>query len=91
MKAMVATQSWYSSILGQIEVKIPEIKNNQVMIKVYAIGVNRGDIIDVATSDNDVCPGFECSGIIEAVGKNVNCWKVGERVITITPKICIVE
>ncbi|XP_073148780.1 uncharacterized protein [Henckelia pumila] len=80
MKAMVAKKGWFSSILELREVKIPELKDDEVLIKVCAAGLNRGDIIDVATSDDGVCPGLECSGIIEAVGTNITCWKVGERV-----------
>ncbi|XP_073158717.1 uncharacterized protein [Henckelia pumila] len=80
MKAMVAKKGWFSRILELREVKIPQLKDDEVLIKVCATGVNRGDIIDVATSDNSVCPGLECSGIIEAVGRNITCWKVGERV-----------
>ncbi|XP_073316885.1 uncharacterized protein [Primulina huaijiensis] len=83
MKAMVVKKCWFSSILEQREVKMPEIKDHEVLIKVCAVGVNRDDIIDVATSVDGVCPGLECSGIIEAVGRNVSCWKVGERVCAI--------
>ncbi|XP_073143822.1 uncharacterized protein [Henckelia pumila] len=83
MRAMVLKNYRFSSILEQAEVKIPEMKDNEVMIKVRASGVNRSDIIDVVTSAIGVCPGLECSGIIEAVGRNVNCWKVGERVCAI--------
>lgn len=61
-------------------VKIPEMKDNEVMIKVCASGVNIGDIMDVVTGDKGVCPGLECSRIIEAFGRNVNRWKVGQRV-----------
>ncbi|XP_073142472.1 uncharacterized protein [Henckelia pumila] len=82
MKVMVIKKCWFSStcFLEQREVKIPEMKDNEVMIKVCAVGVNWGDITDVVDGH---CPGLECSGIIEAVGRNVNCWKVGERVCAI--------
>ncbi|XP_073153574.1 uncharacterized protein [Henckelia pumila] len=83
MKAMVSEKRWFSSILEQREVITPKFNDNEVLIKVCSAGVNRGDIIDVATSDGGVCPGLECSGIIEAVGSNVSCWKVGERVCAI--------
>ncbi|XP_073298596.1 uncharacterized protein [Primulina huaijiensis] len=83
MKAIVAIKYWFSSTLEEREVTVPEIKDNEVLIKVWAVGVNKDDIIDVATSVNCFCPGLECSGIIEAVGRNVNCWKVGERVCAI--------
>ncbi|XP_073126006.1 uncharacterized protein [Henckelia pumila] len=83
MKAMVVKKSWFSSILEQREVKKPKIKDDEIMIKVSAAGVNRGDIIDVVASDEGVCPGLECAGIIEAVGRNVNCCKVGDKVCAI--------
>ncbi|KZV31678.1 hypothetical protein F511_00482 [Dorcoceras hygrometricum] len=78
MKAMITKKGWFSSTLEQQEVKVPKIKNNEVMIKVYAVGVNRGDLIKVGA-----CPGLECSGIIESVGRNVDYWKVGDRVCAI--------
>ncbi|XP_073142779.1 uncharacterized protein [Henckelia pumila] len=83
MKAMVIKKDPVSSILEQREVKMPEIKDNEVIIQVCACGVNRGDVIDLVTSEDGICPGLECSGIIEAVGRNVNCWKVGDRVCAI--------
>ncbi|XP_073128632.1 uncharacterized protein [Henckelia pumila] len=81
MKAMVFEKRWFSrNMLKQRQVKTPDIKDDQVLINVFAVGVNRGDmILDTST----VCPGLECSGIIEEVGKNVNCWKVGDRVCAI--------
>ncbi|XP_075494203.1 uncharacterized protein LOC142531816 [Primulina tabacum] len=81
MKSMVSKNSRLLSILELQEVKMPEIKDNEVLIKVFAVGVNRADTVDVAT--NGVCPGLECSGIIKAVGSDVRCWKVGQRVCAI--------
>ncbi|XP_073146863.1 uncharacterized protein [Henckelia pumila] len=83
MKAMMVKKRLFSRILERREVKVPKIKENEVLIKVCAVGVNRGDIIDVAKGVDGVCPGLECSGIIEAVGRNVNCWKIGQRVCAI--------
>ncbi|XP_073128879.1 uncharacterized protein [Henckelia pumila] len=79
MKAMVVKRSCFSNILEQRKVMSPEIKDNEVIIKVCAVGVNWGDIFDMVTSDDGICPGLECSGIIEAVGRNVICWKVGDK------------
>ncbi|XP_073147868.1 uncharacterized protein [Henckelia pumila] len=83
MKAMMVKKCWFSRILERREVNVPEIKDNEVLIAVRAVGVNRGDIIDVAKGVDDVCPGLECSGIIEAVGTNVNRWEIGQRVCAI--------
>ncbi|XP_075480559.1 uncharacterized protein LOC142521219 [Primulina tabacum] len=83
MEAMVVKKNWFSNSLEHRKVISPEIKDNEVMIKVCAVGVNWGDIMDVVTSDDGLCPGLECSGIIEAVGRNVISWKIGQRVCAI--------
>ncbi|XP_073138558.1 uncharacterized protein [Henckelia pumila] len=70
MKAMVVKRGWLSNTLEQRRVQIPEIKEDQVLINVCAVGVNRVDVL-------------ECSGIIEALGRNVRHWKVGQRVCAI--------
>ncbi|XP_073145246.1 uncharacterized protein [Henckelia pumila] len=83
MNVIDAVKSWFSSSSEEPKVTIPVFKDNEVLIKVWAVGVNRDDIVDVATSVGFFHPGFECSGIIEAVGRNASCWKVGERVCAI--------
>ena len=63
----------------------PEILDNEVLIKIKATAVNRADVVQ----KNGFYPpplgaseilGLECSGIIEAIGKNVKKRKVGEQV-----------
>jgi putative PIG3 family NAD(P)H quinone oxidoreductase len=63
----------------------PEISDNEVLIKIKATAVNRADVVQ----KNGFYPpplgaseilGLECSGIIEAIGKNVKKRKVGEQV-----------
>jgi putative PIG3 family NAD(P)H quinone oxidoreductase len=63
----------------------PEILDNEVLIKIKATAVNRADVVQkngfypppLGTSE---ILGLECSGIIEAIGKNVKKRKVGEQV-----------
>ena len=63
----------------------PELLDNEVLIKIKATAVNRADVVQ----KNGFYPpplgaseilGLECSGIIEAIGKNVKKRKVGEQV-----------
>ena len=63
----------------------PKILDNEVLIKIKATAVNRADVVQ----KNGFYPpplgaseilGLECSGIIEAIGKNVKKRKVGEQV-----------
>ena len=82
MKAIIVTENkeliWADS-------EKPEILDNEVLIKIKATAVNRADVVQ----KNGFYPpplgaseilGLECSGIIEAIGKNVKKRKVGEQV-----------
>ena len=73
-------------ILGDIEK--PEPKENEVLIKVMAAGLNRADI----AQKNGLYPpppgasdilGLECSGVITEVGKEVTSRKPGDEVIAL--------
>jgi NADPH:quinone reductase-like Zn-dependent oxidoreductase len=62
--------------------------DNEVRIKVAAIGINRADVMfrNGAYLEAPQFPsklGYEASGIIECVGNNVDTFKVGDRVSTI--------
>ena len=82
MKAILVTENkeliWADS-------EKPEIIDNEVLIKIKATAVNRADVVQ----KNGFYPpplgaseilGLECSGIIEAIGKNVKKRNVGEQV-----------
>lgn len=67
------------------EVEDPQIKDDEVLIKVEATALNRADTLQRKGSyppppGASPFPGLECSGIIEQVGKNVTRWKVGDQV-----------
>ena len=63
----------------------PEISDNEVLIKIKATAVNRADVVQKKgfypppLGASEIL-GLECSGIIEAIGKNVKKRKVGEQV-----------
>lgn len=67
-----------------VDIPIPEIGPNDVLVRVKAAGVCHSDVHYV-TGKSPVHPlpltlGHEVAGVIEAVGKNVNQRKVGDRV-----------
>jgi alcohol dehydrogenase len=68
----------------------PKPTDNGVIIKVKATGLCRSDWHGWMGHDPDISlphvPGHELAGIIEATGKNVIHWKVGERVTL--PFVC---
>lgn len=65
---------------------------HEVLIKVHAIGINYADIVirwGLYASAKEfvgwpITPGFEVSGVVQNVGKNVSSHKVGDKVIGVT-------
>lgn len=73
-------------VLRVLEVEDPEIKDDEVLIKVEATALNRADTFQrkglyPPPPGSSQYLGLECSGTIEAVGKHVSRWKVGDQVI----------
>lgn len=62
----------------------PTPENHGVVVKVMATGVCRSDWHGWVGHDSDIelphVPGHELAGIIEAVGKDVTRWNVGDRI-----------
>lgn len=74
------------------DVPVPELQNNEVLIRVKAAAVNPLDILQISGSvrliQNYRMPltlGNECSGIIEKIGIGVNGFSVGDKVYTRLP------
>lgn len=74
------------------EVAIPEIKDNEVLVKVKAAGVNPVDILIANGSIRlihdyrfPLTLGNELSGVIERVGSKVKNYKIGDRIMTRLP------
>lgn len=85
MKAVVITNPGGPEVLQLQEVEDPQIKDDEVLIKVEATALNRADSLQRKGSHPpppgaSPYPGLECSGIIEQVGKNVTRCKVGDQV-----------
>ena len=73
-----------------VTVDDPTPHNHGIVLKVEATGVCRSDWHGWMGHDSDIdlphIPGHEFAGIVQAVGKDVNNWKVGDRVTV--PFIC---
>src|SRR5262245_48373999 len=61
-------------------VPIPEPQANQVRIKVRAASVNPVDYGRFGNQEGAI-PGFDLSGVIDALGPGVTGWKVGDAVM----------
>jgi NADPH:quinone reductase-like Zn-dependent oxidoreductase len=92
MKAIVRTKYGSPDVLEIKDIEKPAPKDNEVLIKVYAATVNRTDcgilwgkpfIIRFFTGlskPKSPITGTDFAGEIEAVGKNVVSYKIGDRV-----------
>jgi NADPH:quinone reductase-like Zn-dependent oxidoreductase len=92
MKATVYRKYGPPDVLQLKEVAKPVPLDNEVLVKVYATTVNRTDTATIRAKPffariftgilrpKKQTPGTEFAGEIEAIGKNVTCFKVGDRV-----------
>jgi len=82
MKALVYRAFSAPPAIEQVPNPVPG--DDGVVLKVMASGICRSDWHGWQGNDPDITlphvPGHELAGIIEAVGKNVSRWRVGDRV-----------
>ena len=67
------------------DVQDPVIKDDEVLVKIYAAALNRADLLqrEGKYPSPAGCPewmGLEIAGVITEVGKNVTNWKIGDKV-----------
>ena len=86
MNAIIITKPGGPDVLQLQQRSIPEPGENDVLIKIYAAGVNRPDVFQRKGSyppppeaPQDI-PGLEIAGVIEKCGASVTGWKAGDRV-----------
>ncbi|KAJ4975506.1 hypothetical protein NE237_000612 [Protea cynaroides] len=85
MKAVVITSFGGPEVLQLQEVEDPKIGEDELLIKIEATALSRADTIQrigLHPPPKGASPylGLECSGIVEAIGKNVTRWKIGDQV-----------
>lgn len=86
MKALMK-QGKGANNVGLVEIAEPEVKQDEIKIKVHAAGICGTDlhiIHDEYPSDYPVVMGHEYSGTVVACGENVNSFQVGDRVVSLT-------
>ncbi|RHW41620.1 NAD(P)-dependent alcohol dehydrogenase [Neobacillus notoginsengisoli] len=92
MKAIVCKRYGTPDVLELLEVDKPVPKDDQVLVKVHAASVNFGDLVLLKgepylarlafglTKPKYPIPGGDMAGQVEAVGKDVREFKVGDEV-----------
>lgn len=93
MKVIGLTKFGNPGTFEDIEVDLPEVKENQVLIEVKASAINPGDEAirtgkilksSVRGQWSDKLPillGSEVAGLVKAVGENVTRFQIGDRVL----------
>ena len=82
MKAMLVDEN---KNLVWSDVPDPVIKEDEVLVKIYAAALNRADLLqrEGKYPSPKGCPpwmGLEIAGEIDEIGKNVTGWRVGDKV-----------
>lgn len=87
MKAVRLYKDGASEKLVYEDAPVPEIADNQVLVKVYATSINhldqkmaRGGIKGKSPVEFPWIPGFDFAGLIQSVGKKVSAFKEGDEV-----------
>jgi len=93
MKAVIQTAYGSADVLEVREIDKPVIGDDEVLIRVQAASIAAGDyftmmgkpvvvrlFVGVSKPKKDHVVGLDVAGCIEAVGKNVTLWQVGDKV-----------
>ncbi|MBT2218638.1 NADP-dependent oxidoreductase [Virgibacillus dakarensis] len=87
MKAIVIEQYGSADQLKERDVPIPKIKDNQVLVELYATSINpidwkvrEGYLTERLPFEFPIILGWDAAGIIQAVGDNVSSFTTGDRV-----------
>lgn len=89
MKAVLCKAFGSAETLVVEELSSPEIKKNEVLLDVHAVGINFPDTLIIEGKYQfkppfPFSPGGEASGVVSAVGEKVSDFKVGDRVMALT-------
>jgi NADPH:quinone reductase-like Zn-dependent oxidoreductase len=70
------------AVIEPREAPIPEPKAGEIVMRVHAAGLNRGELVvgGAVHGGAEKLGGTEGSGVVHAIGEGVTGWKVGDRV-----------
>jgi NADPH:quinone reductase len=87
MKAIIVREFGAADVMILEEAATPEPRENQVLVRIKAAGVNPVDTyirsgVYAQKPDLPYTPGKDGAGIVESVGERVSKFKAGDRVLT---------
>ena len=85
MMAIDITRPGGPEVLQVIEMPLPKVQGEYLLVKVAAAGVNRPDVFQRMGSyppppDASPVPGLEIAGEVVAVGEDCKRWQVGDKI-----------
>ena len=88
MKAIQFSQYGSADVLQYVDIDVPEVGDQEVLVQIKAIGVNFADIARregryVVPTKLPFIPGSEIAGVVVAVGKDVKRFAPGMRVVSL--------
>ena len=89
MRAISIREPGGPEVLTPVEVELPRLRDDEVLVRVRAAGVNRPDILQregryPVPPDASPYPGLEIAGEVVATGQAVSEWALGDRVMALT-------
>lgn len=83
MKSYWIVERAHESVLEPREVPVPQPKAGEVVIRVHAAGLTRGELIvgSVVHGGAEKLGGSEAAGVVHAVGEGVGAFEVGDQVM----------
>ena len=91
MKAIVAHECGPPAVLKYEDTPVPEPKENEILVRVIASGVNPADPLIVSGkyakefgTHLPLTPGYDIAGVVEKIGAKITKRKVGEHVYAYT-------
>jgi NADPH2:quinone reductase len=88
MEAISIREPGGPEVLELVNIPLPILKDQEILVKVAAAAINRGDIIQrmgfyPAPPGASLTPGLEAAGTVVAVGKGVTKWSAGDEVMAL--------
>lgn len=90
MKAIIVESPGGREKLKIGEIEKPVIKENEILVKVFAAGINRADVMQregkyPPPAGASTILGLDMAGVVEEVGTLVRKWKKGDKVFGLLP------
>ncbi len=85
MKAAVYYETGSPDVFRYEEVADPAVSPQEVLVRVEAISIEGGDTLNRLRGEMSRVPhivGYQCSGVVVALGENVTKFALGDRVVT---------